>query len=252
MSTWSHLISLIWNRLSPLLPSLTQLGVGTLLGVLVATIGLTLTAGLRSHGVRAPDTRKLFHALVFTGAGVIQLQLGVGAVSAYGGVIACIVLFVVFRGEGFGPFEALARPTDAPRRGMFVVVPLVMTALGGLVANLIFPSTAMLGYWVTGWGDAIGEPVGVRWGRHRYRVPSLGGVPAERSWEGSAAVFVVSSVVSFIGLGVLAPTLSLTAIILKGIAIGSATVVVEAFSNHGTDNFTLQVATSGVAFWLLS
>jgi len=38
-----------------------------------------------------------------------------------------------------------------------------------------------------GWGDAVGEPVGTRFGRHPYRVPSLAGVPATRTLEGSLA-----------------------------------------------------------------
>lgn len=245
------MITFAWNNLLALLPSLTQLGLGIPLGVLIATIGLAGTSSLRKRGMRTPDTRKLFHAWVFTGAGAIQLQSGVGAVSAYGSAIAVIILAVVHRGEGFGPFEALARPTDAPRRGLFVVVPLVMTALGGICANLLFPSTALLGYWVTGWGDAVGEPVGVRWGRHRYKVPSLAGVPAERSLEGSAAVFLVSSVVATIAFGILAPGMALSAILWKGVVIGGAIAVVEAFSNHGTDNFTLQVVGAGLASLLL-
>jgi phytol kinase len=206
---------------------------------------------MHRRGVRTPDTRKVFHAVVFTGAGAVQLQFGVGAVSAYGATIAGIVLWVVYRGDGFGPFEALARPTDAPRRGLFVVVPLIMTALGGVLSNLLFPSTAMLGYWVTGWGDAVGEPVGVRWGRHRYKVPSLKGVPAERSYEGSAAVFLVSLMVATVGLAILAPQLAMSALMWRGLVVGAAVAIVEAFSNHGTDNLTLQIVASGVALALL-
>jgi hypothetical protein len=39
---------------------------------------------------------------------------------------------------------------------------------------------ALVGYLVTGWGDAVGEPVGVWIGRHRFRVLSLTGIPSER------------------------------------------------------------------------
>lgn len=245
------MISLSWNNLLALFPSVTQWAVGVPLGLAMAAGGLGGAMFLHQRGMRTPDSRKLFHAWIFTGAGLIQLQFGVGGVSAYGAAVTAIILAVVYRGEGFGPFEALARPTDAPRRGLFVVVPLLMTVLGGVCANLLFPSTALLGYWVTGWGDAVGEPVGVRWGRHRYRVPSLGGVPAERSLEGSAAVLLMSAIVAMIGLGILAPHLSFISIMGKGLAIGGTVAVVEAFSNHGTDNFTLQVAASGAAAFFL-
>ena len=55
------------------------------------------------------------------------------------------------------------------------------TAIGGVLCNLLFPRYAYIGYLVCGWGDAVGEPIGMRWGKHRYNVPSMRGVPAQRS-----------------------------------------------------------------------
>ncbi len=159
-----------------------------------------------------------------------------------------VVLWSVSRGEGHPLFEALARDTDRPRRGLFVVLPLVTTAVGGLVSAIVAGPFATVGYLVAGWGDAIGEPVGVLWGRHTYRVPSLGGVPARRSWEGTAAVLVVST---------LAALLALVAIGLRpwaaahvAVAVGVVAATVEAVSHHGTDNLTVQLAASLVALAL--
>ena len=81
----------------------------------------------------------------------------------------------------------------ATGRTLFILVPMLMTALGGVVSNVLFPGWAFVGYMVCGWGDAAGEPVGTRWGRHRYAVPSMAGIPATRSLEGSAAVRRVMS-----------------------------------------------------------
>ncbi|MGH7483269.1 MAG: hypothetical protein ACRELV_14040, partial [Longimicrobiales bacterium] len=140
--------------------------------------------------VRAPYTRKFFHFTIFTAASVVHLSWDLQGVVVFGGVVTAGVLVAVARADASPLYRALARPTDAPHRTLFILVPLATTALGGLTSNLLFPQTAAIGYLVAGWGDAVGEPVGARWGRHRYRVPSLAGVRAMRSLEGSAAVLV--------------------------------------------------------------
>lgn len=199
--------------------------------------------------VKTPYTRKVFHFLIFTMAAVIQLTLGLSGVVLFGVIVTLAVLYSIFRGKGFSFYEALARPTDEPRRSLFVVIPLFSTALGGVLSNLLFLDFAAIGYLVAGWGDALGEPVGTRWGRHRYKVPSLGKVKATRSLEGSFAIFLSGTLVGFLGL-VLLGTAPLTAIWV-GVACGFAGALVEAFSNHGLDNLTVQLTVSMVAFFLL-
>ena len=133
----------------------------------------------------------------------------------------------------------MARPSDAPHRSLFILIPLATTALGGVLANLLFAPFAPVGYMVTGWGDAVGEPVGTSWGRHRYRVPSLVGVSAIRSLEGSTAVFSVgtaAAVVVLLGMGFPFPTA-----VRVGLACGAAGTAIEAFSSHGLDNLTVQL-----------
>jgi len=124
----------------------------------------------------------------------------------------------------------------------------VTTAVGGLASALLAGPFASVGYLAAGWGDAVGEPVGARWGRHPYRVPSLAGVPATRTIEGSAAVFVVASVGSMLALWSLG--FGGTAV-WAGVVCGAVAALVEAVSHHGLDNLTVQVAASLVALWLL-
>ena len=133
---------------------------------------------------------------------------------------------------------------------LFVLVPLTTTALGGLATNFLFPGFSPVGYLVAGWGDALGEPIGTKWGRHRYRVPSLAGVPCTRSLEGSFAVFLGAS---------LAATAALLLIGIEpssawkvGLVCGGASTLVEAVSSHGTDNLTIQLAGAGIAYWWLA
>jgi phytol kinase len=215
---------------------------------LAYALALALLIGrLRTRrGVRAPYTRKLFHFAVFTMATVVQLIWGVPGVVVFGTVFALVVVYAVVRGDGFPLYEALARPSDAPHRSLFVIVPLVTTAVGGVLSNLLFMRYAYIGYLVCGWGDAVGEPVGTRWGRHRYRVPSLVGVPASRSFEGSAAVLLVGALAAFLGLlaGGFSPDDA------AGIALvaGAVGAIVEGISNHGLDNLTVQVAVTAAAY----
>ena len=200
------------------------------------------------RNVRTPYTRKIFHFLIFTMASVVQLAWQLPGVVVFGSVVTIIVLYSVWRGAGHPLYEALARPSDAPRRSFFVVVPLLTTILGGVVSNLLFPATAYIGYLVCGSGDAVAEPVGTRWGKHAYRVPSLRGVPALRTLEGSLAVFLVSTAAAFLGL--LARSGAPLQAAGVALACGLGCTLVEAVSAHGIDNFTTQLAGSAIAQWL--
>jgi phytol kinase len=232
-----------------LLPDAQTLLAVAPLALLYAAAAAAFAGWLRvRRGVRAPYTRKTFHFLILTAAMLVHLGWGVAGVIVFGAVVSLLVLGAVARGSGFAFYEAMARPSDAPRQSLFILVPLATTAVGGVLANLLFPAWAHVGYMVVAWGDAVGEPVGTRWGRHRYRVASLGGVPATRSVEGSAAVALVSAAAAAVALAAVGvPTLQA---LRAGAAIGLGAAAVEAVSNHGLDNLTLQLAGAGLA-WLL-
>ncbi|MCW8445375.1 hypothetical protein OQJ05_15115 [Fluoribacter gormanii] len=194
------------------------------------------------------STRKLFHLLIFNMAGFIQLIYGLTLVILFGIYVSCFILYALMRGESYPFYEAIARPQDHPRRSVLVLTPLIMTALGGYLSNLFFGTFAALGIFVCGWGDAMGELIGCRWGRHKFTVPSLFGVPAIRSLEGSFAVALASIVVSFFLL--LFWALPWHTALWIAIVTGLIGAVAEAFSSHGLDNLTIQLSTSGTAFLL--
>lgn len=220
------------------------------LTLLYASAVAALAGWLRvRRGVLAPYTRKIFHFAILSAATLVQLVWGLPGTVVYGSTVALIVIAAVLRGDGFALYEALARPTDAPRRSLFIIVPLITTALGGVLANVLFPGWAYVGYAAVAWGDAIGEPVGTRWGRHRYTVPSIGGVPATRSIEGSAAVLVASAAACAFAL--VAAGVAGTAALGSAVVIGIVAMLVEAVSHHGTDNLTIQLAAAGAAALLL-
>jgi phytol kinase len=199
---------------------------------------------------RVGYTRKLFHFAIFTLAAVVGLAGGFGAVQAFGGAVAVVVLHAVGRAERSPLFRALARPEDAPHQRFYVLVPLFMTAAGGLSSNVLFGGCALVGYAVTGWGDAVGEPVGTRWGRHRYRVPTLTRVTCTRSLEGSAAVFLASSLAAAAALWVGDFELGGAALLTCALLVAVLCTLVEAVTFHSLDNLTIQLAASG-STWLL-
>ena len=148
-------------------------------------------------------------------------------------------------------YEAMAREKDEPHRSFFILVPYFTTLVGGLVSNMIFGPIAVVGYLVTGVGDAIGEPAGTMFGKHHYRVRSLSSVPATRSVEGSSAVFLMS-VVALVVATVASPEIPFADFaVLKILAIAAAATLAEAISPHGWDNFTMQVVPTALVWaWM--
>ena len=199
----------------------------------------------RRHGWRTGYTRKLFHFATFGSVAVLHEMGGTPAVCLFGAAVSLVVFCAVALGAGNLLYEAMAREKDAPHRTYFILTPFAATLIGGVASNILFGPAALAGYLVTGLGDAIGEPVGTRFGRHIYRVPCPWGLPAQRSLEGSAAVFGVS----FFALSVLALTHGsdpTTIALVKAGAIAVTATAVEAVSPHGWDNATLQLVPTGL------
>jgi phytol kinase len=186
-------------------------------------------------------TRKVFHFLIFGTVVVIHWLWGTPGVCLFGGMTTVVIAYALLKGSGHIMYEAMARETDAPRRTYYIVIPYFATLIGGLLTNILFPATAVFGYLVTGLGDAVAEPVGTRFGKHKYRVPSAGGVRATRSVEGSSAVFIASALALTACLA-LSPQFDLSGgALLIILLVSFASTVVEAVSPHGWDNTTLQV-----------
>ena len=229
----AHLIA----SLAALFPDPADAIRGGALGLLLFVAAGTGAGKLRRMGWRDGDTRKIFHFAIFTTAALTRALLGIGAVSAYGAVVFLGVIVAVRRGEGDLVFEALARQSDRPARGLHVVLPLIATALGGITTHLVGGPWSAAALLVGGWGDAVGEPIGIRWGRRKYTVPSFGGVRSVRSIEGTTAVFAASWLAAIIGLTLIgvAPLAAIGA----GLATALAATAIESYSPHGTDNFTV-------------
>jgi phytol kinase len=191
-------------------------------------------------------TRKLFHFLIFGSVVVVHTVWKTPGVCLFGAMTTAVIAYALLRGPGHFMYEAMAREKDEPRRTHYIVVAYFATLIGGLLSSIFFADGAVLGFLVCGLGDAIAEPVGTRFGKHRYRAPAVRGVRADRSLEGSGSVFLASTLILILFMAFsphFALTVHSTAI---AILIAGVSTAVEAVSPHGWDNTTLQV----VPAWL--
>ncbi len=238
LSRWSFPSLSFWFAIMP---------VGILLGSLAGWF-----AGYAKEAWDLPVgyTRKIFHFIIFTLAGVIGLIFGFSAVQVFGCSIGIVVGYGVMKGHKNRFFRAIARPNDTPYERFYIIVPFCMTALGGMISNICFGQFAVIGYITTGWGDAVAEPIGTRWGKHKYRVLTFTGVKATRSLEGSLAVLIASFIgcLLFLSVGFELPVVT---IFFVSLLISLIAMVVEAVTFHSMDNLTIQVVTSGLCYWIL-
>lgn len=233
------------------MPSWRAIAIGGPLSLGWSFAALWFAGILKRRGVRTGYTRKIFHIFIFGMAAALQWLFDTSAVCLFGAMCSLVIFYAVWRGSGHLLYEAIARGKDAPRQTFFILVPYATTLVGGLAANIFFGPVAVAGYLVTGLGDAIGEPVGTRWGRHPYRVPSLASVPATRSLEGSAAVLLMSAVALVLAAALSPPIILSSHGWLKILVIAVASAGVEAVSPHGWDNATMQlVPTALVWSWM--
>ena len=123
----------------------------------------------KEKGLKTNYTRKIFHFIVFTSATIIHWQFGLPGTAIFGIASLIFLLTAMYRGEGSIFYEGIAREQDMPHRSFYLIVPFMATAVGGILGNFLFMGYAMVGYLVIGWGDAVGEPFGVRFGKHKYK-----------------------------------------------------------------------------------
>jgi phytol kinase len=233
-------------------PSLKEILIGGPPGLAFACACLYLAGYLKKYrGLNTGYTRKIFHFLIFTSAAVIHFMWGLPGVFIFGAMTSLVIFYALLRGDGHLLYEAMAREKDAPHRTYYIIAPYLATLVGGLAGNFWFAKAAIIGYLVTGIGDAVAEPVGVRWGKHQYRVPSLSHVKSLRSLEGSAAVFFASALMILLGIA-LSPHFNLNIVAVWKIPLLALLCAgVEAVSPHGWDNATMQIIPAFLATILL-
>jgi phytol kinase len=190
--------------------------------------------GTRRLGNYPPDlTRKIIHigvgawalptALLFDSPWWAALCPGVFVI--LNAISYRFRLMDVIEEEGTGSAGTIYFPLS------FAALILILWPLDGKAASVA-------GLYAMAFGDASASIIGRRFGRHRYR---LAGV--QKSWEGTGAMFLFSTV--FILLGTW-PLLGAPALVAS-LAAGIAATVAEAPAGRGLDNLTVP-ASAGVVF----
>lgn len=120
-------------------------------------------------------------------------------------------------------------------------------SVGILVAGFWYvqqPQYAAIGMMVMCWGDGLAALVGQRFGQHKYKL--LG---AQKSWEGSLTMVLVSFLVCSLILLCVFGNLWQTWIVSLAVAVVATSL--EAFSFLGIDNLTVPLGSAALAFMLM-
>lgn len=221
---------------------------------IIVAIGISIVVGKikEKFNIKTNYTRKIFHFSIFSIATCLGILYPVHRVAAFGaGCGAVLLIIIVFKKSKHFKmaYSALARPEDCPHMDLYLIVPYLATALGGIIANLVIQELAPVAYLVAGWGDAVGEPFGIKFGTHRYRVPTFTLTYSVRSIEGSVSVMMASMMASVVVL-LVTTALTLMSIFAIAIVVGVVVAFSEAISPHGWDNLFTQIATT-LVIWVL-
>jgi phytol kinase len=232
-------------------PSLKTLVIIAPVALLWAYGCLSFAAYLKTRFLlRTGYTRKVFHVLIFVSAVFVQAIGGFVAVCVFGTMVSLVVAYAVIAGAGNPLYESIAREKDGRNRTRLVIIPYFATLIGGLVSSVFFGPLAIVGYLVGGLGDAAGEPIGTRWGKHSYRVST--GSASTKTYEGSLGVITASGIALMIAVAIRPELhLSLQSIIVVPL-IAILCGLVEAVSPRGWDNVPMQIVPTLLAAVLLS
>ena len=199
------------------------------------SIVLSITGFLNRKGLHDGYTRKIFHFIGFVSIAVFLRYAPFDATIMFIIVGIIYVGIACISGTGFLWFDGIRRKSDSPNEILYVILPMASAILGlGLswaVFGHPFVETGMLCVAI---GDAVAEPIGVRFGKHKYKVYSLTGYPTERSLEGSLSVLLSCAAIIFFAINNL----------ILALLLGMIISLIEAISPRGSDNFTVLIGTS--------
>jgi dolichol kinase len=197
------------------------------------------------------DARKINHVLTLAGLAIWFGWLPEPMARGSALLTAVIILVMVAATCWFHPwppfnwaFAANTRPSDRPHEALFFWSSWLLSMIALWLADLLFldvpiTRTAAL---LVGLGDGLAEPIGLRWGYHRYRVYGWGTKrPTFRSVEGSLCVMTISFLVVLFCYWPSEES-ALMPVVGGALIVAAVLTLVEALSPHGWDNFTIPVS----------
>lgn len=223
-------------------------------GFLFGIISLWITTGIfKAKGkLQESDSRKINHIAVFVGGALVfgWLPEMTARVNLYA-IASTILIFIytICRYKEIPPFSyayaANTRASDVPNTTFFFWSSWCVSIAALAVVDILFAQmsvtrTAIL---VVGIADGIAEPIGRRFGKHKYPVFSFGTATSFRSIEGSLAVWTATLAV-FVTCSI--DGLNSSIFPIAALLTASITTLVEAISPRGCDNFALLVLVAGL------
>ena len=225
------------------------------LSVLASLFTIQYSSGLlvRHKGIKVNYTRKINHfALFFIPVFLRSVFPHEPSFQRFiiGCVIGTLILFIYIQpirnkipiiATMFSSFD---RPEDRPNTlwwlftqilaGYIILVPAVIIFVQNGLAGLIWIPLLILAF-----GDGLAEPVGIRFGKHKYETYAFfSKTKYVRSFEGSACVFIASIIVII----VFQSSFTQLQFIIALIIIPFLMTIVEANSPHTWDTPTLYLA----------
>ncbi len=214
-----------------------------LLHVIAFFEGLMVIKG----GVKVNYTRKLNHFFVFFLPFIIKIYIPFeeNLLTMLLMVVISLATFLIYikpirtRIRLFGTmYAAFDRPEDRPHTMKWLFTQYLATYVVAVPLYFYFhsinmPQLLLIIILVNAIGDGLAEPVGVRWGRHKYRVKALFTKQTyTRSIEGSACVFITAVLVLLGFKDIFTANQFIAALLLFPIAVTLA----EAYSPHTWDS----------------
>lgn len=231
------------------------------LSVLISLFAVQYFCGLlvRHYGIRVNYTRKIVHFSLFLIPALLRSVFPYqGSIKHFiiGCIIALISLVIYIRPirENVSivgtMFMSIDRPEDRPYTlwwlftqtlaGYIIFIPAVIFYVQIGLAGLIWIPLLIIYF-----GDGLAEPVGVRFGRHKYETYAFFSKRKYvRSLEGSACVFLASIIV----IAIFHASFSQMEFITALVVIPALMTLVEAFSPHTWDTPTLLLAGYGALY----
>jgi phytol kinase len=214
-----------------------------------ALAGIAYAGGLlvRRFDVLVNYTRKINHFALYCIPQLIDVLFEVTR-SAFSGVVnglATVAMFILFwkpiRGRlswAQTMFLSWDRPEDRPNTlkwlvSQFLVSLLVLIPMLFYFRHFGFAPLSLMVVLIAIVGDGLAEPVGVRYGHHKYSVPALfTRTQYVRSYAGSACVFVVSTA----GILLFHDAFTTLQLVIALLWIPIAMTIAEAVSPHTWDS----------------
>ncbi|WP_448526199.1 diacylglycerol/polyprenol kinase family protein [Parathermosynechococcus lividus] len=202
-------------------------------------LGLVLLAAELVH-YWFPDAKEWSRKVVHIGAGQVILIAYVLRVPTSWGIIAALIAAGLTLLSYRMPLLESISSVGRQSWGTFFYA----VSIGSLMALFWdkLPELAVLGVLIMAWGDGLAALVGINFGHHPFSIAG-----ATKSWEGTIAMFLISSLVAVLSLAPLAP------LGLWWIApvVGLSATVLELVAWRGLDNLTVPIGSALIAYALL-